>query len=91
MRYISLRALIVLTAVSGAFLTLALTTDGTPQFWIFMVWLVVVFFCLGGVFGNFNAIAMEPIGHMAGPWGSRGGLCFNLYCATHRLVFRIIV
>ena len=29
---------------------------------IFMAW----FFCIGVVFGNINAMAMEPLGHVAG-------------------------
>ena len=31
-----------------------------------MVWLLVAFFAVGILFGNFNAMAMEPLGHMAG-------------------------
>jgi DHA1 family bicyclomycin/chloramphenicol resistance-like MFS transporter len=31
-----------------------------------MIWLLISFFCIGILFGNFNALAMEPVGHMAG-------------------------
>ena len=31
-----------------------------------MGYLMVAFFCFGILFGNLNAIAMEPLGHMAG-------------------------
>jgi DHA1 family bicyclomycin/chloramphenicol resistance-like MFS transporter len=27
---------------------------------------MLAFFCFGILFGNFNALAMEPVGHMAG-------------------------
>jgi DHA1 family bicyclomycin/chloramphenicol resistance-like MFS transporter len=31
-----------------------------------MVCFALAFFCLGILFGNLNAIAMEPLGHIAG-------------------------
>jgi DHA1 family bicyclomycin/chloramphenicol resistance-like MFS transporter len=31
-----------------------------------MVFFLTVFFCLGLLFGNLNALAMEPLGHIAG-------------------------
>jgi len=31
-----------------------------------VAWQLVCFFGVGIVFGNFNALAMEPLGHMAG-------------------------
>ncbi|HSC68981.1 MAG TPA: multidrug effflux MFS transporter [Cellvibrio sp.] len=34
--------------------------------WLFMVYAAVLFFCFGLVFGNVNAMAMEPMGHVAG-------------------------
>lgn len=34
--------------------------------WGFMLWAVIGFFCMGILFGNFNAMAMEPLGHIAG-------------------------
>lgn len=33
---------------------------------LFVAYLAVVFFCVGLMFGNLNAIAMEPMGHIAG-------------------------
>ncbi len=66
MRYMTWRALIGLTLVSAGFLLVALANDGTPHLWSFMIWLLAAFFCCGILFGNFNALAMEPIGHMAG-------------------------
>ena len=40
--------------------------DGLPPLWLFMAYLLVVFLFIGLVFGNLNALAMEPLGHIAG-------------------------
>ena len=40
--------------------------DGLPPLWLFLAYLLVVFLCVGLVFGNLNALAMEPLGHIAG-------------------------
>lgn len=67
MRYLSRRALIALTAMALVMLGVALLGwQGKPPLWLFQVWLVATFFCIGMLFGNFNALAMEPLGHMAG-------------------------
>lgn len=36
------------------------------QFVVFMIWAVAIFFQTGLTVGNLNALAMEPLGHMAG-------------------------
>lgn len=66
MRFMTWRALIGLTTSSIIFCIIVLWTNGIPDFWIFMTWIMITFFCCGILFGNFNALAMEPIGHMAG-------------------------
>ena len=33
---------------------------------LFMAYLMPSFFCIGILFGNMNALAMEPLGHIAG-------------------------
>lgn len=66
MKYMTVRALIGLAAVSCLFIPIVLAGNGLPPLWMFMTWLMAVFFCIGIVFGNFNALAMEPVGHMAG-------------------------
>ena len=66
MRYITRRALIAMASLSLAFLVPVLLTDGLPPFWAFLTWLMAAFFCVGMLFGNLNAMAMEPLGHMAG-------------------------
>lgn len=66
MRKLTLFALLGVIALSLALLAVAMTTQGPPPFAVFMGWLMGVFFCVGILFGNLNAIAMEPLGHIAG-------------------------
>ncbi len=66
MRFMTWRALIGLTALSIAYLPVVLAFGGLPPLWLFVGWLLLAFFCVGILFGNFNAMAMEPVGHMAG-------------------------
>ncbi|PUA26460.1 MAG: Bcr/CflA family drug resistance efflux transporter [Cellvibrio sp. 79] len=49
---------------SGIFLIVQLLTP--PTLWAFLIYAAVLFFCFGLVFGNVNAMAMEPMGHVAG-------------------------
>ncbi len=64
MRYISLRAFMSIVAVSVIFLALHAFVD--IQLWMFLGYAAVLFFCFGLIFGNLNALAMEPMGHIAG-------------------------
>lgn len=66
MRFLSWRAIIGVTAISAGFIPVVLISQGIPPLWLFMTWQLASFFCVGIVFGNFNALAMEPLGHMAG-------------------------
>ncbi len=59
-------ALRVSAVTSAVFLGVALASHGHPPLWAFMTYMLVVFFCNGLLFGNFNALAMEPVGHIAG-------------------------
>ncbi|HRH76167.1 MAG TPA: multidrug effflux MFS transporter [Cellvibrionaceae bacterium] len=38
----------------------------SPPLWMFMLFAGINFLCFGFIFGNSNAIAMEPMGHIAG-------------------------
>ena len=40
--------------------------DGLPPFWLFMAYLLSVFVSVSLLFGNLNALAMQPLGHIAG-------------------------
>jgi DHA1 family bicyclomycin/chloramphenicol resistance-like MFS transporter len=45
---------------------LSSTSNGIPQLWQFVSILFCAFFCIGILFGNINALAMTPLGNMAG-------------------------
>jgi DHA1 family bicyclomycin/chloramphenicol resistance-like MFS transporter len=66
MRRLTHWSLIASTLASMIFLGVAMSVDGQPPLWSLMVYFVVTFFFVGFVFGNFNALAMEPLGHIAG-------------------------
>jgi len=66
MRPLSWAALLVLSGLSIAFLVAAALLGGSPPLWALMGYWFAAFFCLGLLFGNFNALAMEPMGHIAG-------------------------
>lgn len=60
------RALRALTGLSFAFLAFAVARSGQPEFWTFMTYMALAFFCIGILFGNMSSLAMEPLGHIAG-------------------------
>jgi DHA1 family bicyclomycin/chloramphenicol resistance-like MFS transporter len=66
MRRLAGAALTTQSALSVLFLVAALFAGGEPPLWTLMIYLLAAFFCLGLLFGNFNALAMEPLGHIAG-------------------------
>ena len=66
MRRLSAIALILLSIFAVVFLLIAYLLSGHPPLWSLMTYLLASFFCLGLLFGNFNALAMEPLGHIAG-------------------------
>ncbi len=70
MRY-GMRRLAQAASASVALLSVAALAPthawgGLPPFWFFMVWLLAVFLGIGLLFGNLNALAMEPLGRLAG-------------------------
>ena len=66
MRRLLKAATLAVTLVAVVAWALAFAFDGLPPFWLFMAYLMTHFFCMGMVFGNLNALAMRPLGHMAG-------------------------
>ena len=55
-----------MTAVSLLFLPVARAYSGIPPLTLWMAFLLPMFFFIGILFGNLNAIIMEPLGHIAG-------------------------
>lgn len=66
MRHLTWRALAGATVLALCFLPVVIAAEGLPPLWLFMAWQLPTFFCMGIMFGNFNALAMEPLGHVAG-------------------------
>lgn len=66
MRFLSFLAVFAMTALSTGFALAAFLLDGGLPFLGFMAWGVLSFFWVGLLFGNLNALAMEPLGHIAG-------------------------
>jgi len=65
-RRLSVAALCVMASVSISFWGFAYILAPVPPFWLTMVYLAIVFMAVGFLFGNTNAMAMEPLGHIAG-------------------------
>jgi len=67
MRKLILMALIGQIVVTFPILTLFLLQNGMgPGFFVYFPWQVTVFFMIGLTLGNLNALALEPLGHIAG-------------------------
>ena len=66
MRRLSSVASVGLTLVSLASWAGTFAFDGLLPLWIFVVSLMLVFAAIGLLYGNLNALAMQPLGHIAG-------------------------
>lgn len=66
MRFLVGRSLFVIFGLAILALGIALLTAGHPPLGTLMAYLMMTFFAIGILFGNLNALAMEPLGHLAG-------------------------
>lgn len=66
MRRLSTWAIATISILSIAFFAIAYASSGQPPLWVTTAYMVPAFFCVGVLFGNLNALAMEPLGHIAG-------------------------
>jgi DHA1 family bicyclomycin/chloramphenicol resistance-like MFS transporter len=66
MRPLVRTALWAIAALSGAWLVPVYVSGGQPPLWSLMAYLLAVFLCEGTLYGNMTALAMEPLGHLAG-------------------------
>jgi DHA1 family bicyclomycin/chloramphenicol resistance-like MFS transporter len=66
MRTLSKWALRAACLLSCGFIIIAWLLSGHPPLTVFMAYMIVCFFCNGLLFSNYNALAMEPMGHIAG-------------------------
>lgn len=60
------RALYIFFILSLLYWFPATSFNGHPPLWTFIGYLLLSFFCIGIVWGNLNALAMQPLGHIAG-------------------------
>lgn len=82
MRALSRWALLSLGGLSLLYLLLAWRFDGQPPLWSLMGYLLLGFFAVGILFGNLNARAMEPLGHIAGVGAAVVGALSTLLSAV---------
>ena len=66
MRFLARSALTGLICLSCLALALSYPMHFVPDLWMFLVLFSPLFFCLGLLFGNMNALAMEEVGQVAG-------------------------
>ncbi|MGD8402600.1 MAG: multidrug effflux MFS transporter [Anaerolineales bacterium] len=59
-------ALGVVVGLAVVFLGISIFLSGQPPLWSLMAYLMLSFFCTGILFGNMNAMVMQPLGHLAG-------------------------
>ncbi|MDP7236481.1 MAG: multidrug effflux MFS transporter [Candidatus Latescibacteria bacterium] len=78
MRVLSRVALYLLSILSIIFFTISWFLAGDPPLWGLMTYFMLLFFCIGLLFGNLNALAMEPLGHIAGIGASVVGALSSL-------------
>ncbi|MDX9859769.1 MAG: multidrug effflux MFS transporter [Rhodospirillales bacterium] len=77
--YLALAGIITLT---WSFAGFALLFDGVPPLPLVFLLLVPMFFCHGMLFGNLNALAMQPMGHIAGSAAAVIGTVVTAISAT---------
>lgn len=65
-RRLSHSVLVAYVVLSGVLLTITLTGGGHPPLWLFLLGLAGMLACHGLLIPNFNTLAMEPMGHVAG-------------------------
>lgn len=66
MRRICRAALAFAMSCAGSFALVASFGESHPSLYSITIVLFSLFFCMGLLFGNLNALAMEPMGHIAG-------------------------
>ena len=66
MRFLVWWSLIVILGLATLALGIAIMTAGQLPLWLVITYLMSTFFCVGILFGNQNALAMEPLGNLAG-------------------------
>ncbi len=87
MRRLSFIATIVMCLMSVPFAGVCQLLGADVPLWLFMAYLIPLFFCIGILFGNFNSLAMEPLGHIAGV----GAAVIGAFTTLISLIFGTLV
>lgn len=66
MRRLTGSANTTLAVISVLYLIYVFMMQGHPPLWTLIAYFMANFFAVGIMFGNFNSLAMEPLGHIAG-------------------------
>ena len=66
MRRLCRAALLAQIAAAAVFMVVVGAWHGVPPLAVTYIWLAITFSAFGLLFGNLNALAMEPVGHIAG-------------------------
>ncbi len=66
MRRLSHTALMCFAGLIALALSLSLGLGAQFPFWLFCILMALIFACFGFIGTNFNALAMDPLGHVAG-------------------------
>jgi MFS transporter, DHA1 family, multidrug resistance protein len=82
MRFLSTLAIINITLASFVFLAYLTLVGGQVELWLNMAYFSVAFLSVGVLFGNLNAMAMEPLGHIAGVGAAVVGSISTLVAAV---------
>ena len=86
MRRLCRYALIFLTVIAVPAFAIAYSAGGQPALGWFMTYLMLTLFCIGMLFGNLNAMAMEPLGHIAGVGAAVVGSISTFICVPFSIL-----
>jgi len=78
MRKLSFMALLIFCLIAFAYVFVFWDVPN-PSIVVLVAFLSLQFFCLGFLWGNFRAIAMEPVGHIAGIAAAINGFISTLF------------
>ena len=78
MRRITKGAIRVSVSTSVLMLAFVYLYAGQPPLALLGAYCFIIFFCNGLMFGNYNALALEPMGHIAGMASSVSGFLYSL-------------
>ncbi|MCB9072245.1 MAG: multidrug effflux MFS transporter [Bdellovibrionaceae bacterium] len=75
-------SLLIMMTVSLSFTIYLQIFGNIPPLIVFLIYLACTFSCVGLLFGNLNAVALEPLGHIAGIASAAIGTLQNIISVT---------